>query len=755
MIRLQFEGILAPWLGGVLAILGAAAIWIWYRRETHALAKPWPIVLPMLRAIAVALMLAMLTGPILSRQWLSGDLANILVLIDESSSMQLEDVNKSMHRSARVAQWLAGDGDRAGWLAKQRSAYHLQVFGFGSLASQDNELRSIWDSAVDSAVKPVQLDVRDDGKRSAIGESLDAVATGSFSPAAIVLLSDGQSNAGVGMESAADRLRDRKIPVYAVGMGRLDEPNDVAVLTVEHPKSIVASDAFQGTATLKQQLPERTPYRFMIRKDGKPLWTESLVADGSTTRTIDYRFDGELLFEDSDDEPPAGNRLRPIDLEFEIAIDGQDAMASNNSLESSLWGVTQKNRVLVMDERGRWETRYIKNAFQRDSVWEVDAILGETEFEERKFPASREELLPFDVLIVSLDSTRAWNEAQHRWIADHIAESGAGFIAIDSGRERSPDEMQPNIDWLPVVFDTKTASAAVQRLELMPTAWAERAFAFEADEQANSKLWSSFPVPRVARRVEEKPGAEILVVGRSESDVSLPMIVTRRFGQGKVVYMANDESWRWRYNVADLYHQRFWSQMAQWAMQAPFAMENEFAAFDIGDRTCRAGAVIPIRALLKNADRSPLAGARAYAILQKDGVRIDSIPLTEYPSGSGMYAGSSPAMPEGKYTFSLEVPGVPKENIPWHSDVHVHANADVEMQSLARNGSGLEQLANRTGGVYVDESEIDTLTDLLKPRQSGKLEESRWPLWQSYPWFIAIVALLSLEWFFRKRAGLV
>jgi hypothetical protein len=142
-------------------------------------------------------------------------------------------------------------------------------------------------------------------------------------------------------------------------------------------------------------------------------------------------------------------------------------------------------------------------------------------------------------------------------------------------------------------------------------------------------------------------------------------------------------------------------------------------------------------------------------VIQQDGKRVDSIPLAEFPAGSGMYAGATPPMPEGKFSISLEVPGIPVENIPWQSDLLVQAPATAEMQSLAQNVSLLEQIAQQTGGAYLDEANREKLSDLLRPKQSGKIEESRWPLWQSFPWFIAVVALLSLEWFLRKRAGLI
>ena len=38
----------------------------------------------------------------------------------------------------------------------------------------------------------------------------------------------------------------------------------------------------------------------------------------------------------------------------------------------------------------------------------------------------------------------------------------------------------------------------------------------------------------------------------------------RPFGAGRVYYHAFDDSWRWRYEVADLYHVKFWNQLASY-----------------------------------------------------------------------------------------------------------------------------------------------------------------------------------------------
>ena len=52
------------------------------------------------------------------------------------------------------------------------------------------------------------------------------------------------------------------------------------------------------------------------------------------------------------------------------------------------------------------------------------------------------------------------------------------------------------------------------------------------------------------------------------------MVVTRRYGAGVVLYLGTDELWRWRYKVADTWHQRIWNQVARYAMPRPFAVSR-------------------------------------------------------------------------------------------------------------------------------------------------------------------------------------
>ncbi|MFM7516753.1 MAG: VWA domain-containing protein, partial [Pirellula sp.] len=111
--------------------------------------------------------------------------------------------------------------------------------------------------------------------------------------AAVVLLSDGQSNAGESPSSVAARFAQASIPIFAIGYGREAEPDDVGILAVEHSRSMFRADSFQGTATIKQQLPAGREYRVEIRTGGQVVWSKSLESDGSPSRTLEYRIAGE------------------------------------------------------------------------------------------------------------------------------------------------------------------------------------------------------------------------------------------------------------------------------------------------------------------------------------------------------------------------------------------------------------------------------------------------------------------------------
>ena len=71
------------------------------------------------------------------------------------------------------------------------------------------------------------------------------------------------------------------------------------------------------------------------------------------------------------------------------------------------------------------------------------------------------------------------------------------------------------------------------------------------------------------------------------------------------------------------------------------------------------------------------------------------------------------------------------------------------------NQDFLSQLSVNTGGIYSSIDEIDYLLDNIEFSDASNVNYRRYNM-DSYPYlFLLIVLLLSLEWYFRNKMGLI
>jgi hypothetical protein len=250
------------------------------------------------------------------------------------------------------------------------------------------------------------------------------------------------------------------------------------------------------------------------------------------------------------------------------------------------------------------------------------------------------------------------------------------------------------------------------------------------------------------------PGSEVLAE-TVVKDASFPTLVTRRFGAGKVLYSAIDESWRWRYKVSDQYHQRFWNQVARWVMRAPLAVSDDHVGLDSGDTVYSIGDVATIRSRLQDAQGRGISDAAVEALIWKEGQLAASVFLTPDPQNPGFYLGQTAPLTTGAYEVSIRASGFPQESMKARTQFTVTPESYAELQRLACNRELLEQMSTESKGKFLLEEDIQQLTGLLEPLSNGRVVESDTLLWQSFWWFAAIVGLLAVEWWLRKRGGLM
>ena len=78
-----------------------------------------------------------------------------------------------------------------------------------------------------------------------------------------------------------------------------------------------------------------------------------------------------------------------------------------------------------------------------------------------------------------------------------------------------------------------------------------------------------------------------------------------------------------------------------------------------------------------------------------------------------------------------------------------------EMQYLAQDREWLTELAAGSDGAYRPLAEMGRLFPRIAPRKRVEHSESAWRMWDAWTVFVLIITALTLEWVWRKLAGLV
>ena len=176
-------------------------------------------------------------------------------------------------------------------------------------------------------------------------------------------------------------------------------------------------------------------------------------------------------------------------------------------------------------------------------------------------------------------------------------------------------------------------------------------------------------------------------------------------------------------------------------------------AVDAGQLTYQPGESADLRVRLRDGEGKPVTDAAVNAILFRDGTRVATITLA--PDPSGLYRGKTAALEPGSYEMTVESAAVPEGQLKARTQFKVTPRESAERTLLSLNEDLLRQISIASGGEYFREEKADDLIAKLAPLSTGNVIESDTVLWQSWPWFALIVALLTVEWIMRKRAGML
>jgi hypothetical protein len=572
----------------------------------------------------------------------------------------------------------------------------------------------------------------------------------------IVLVSDGDWNEGQPPVQAAARLRMKGVPVFAVPVGSRNRLPDVELLSLDSPTFGVAGKSVRIPFTIESSLPREHVTTVSLRASDGDLVTKE-VRIAPMGRTSDW-----LVW-----KPKASGDFT---LALTIPKQSDETLTDNNTLSTPVAIREEKLRVLVVESYPRWEYRYLRNALSRDPGIELSCLLfhpglskvgGGNKDYIKRFPGGLDELSKFDVVFlgdVGVEDGQLTVEQCRllRGLIEHQA-SGLVFLPGWEGRQFSLLETVLG-DLYPVVLDTAQpggwGSRTPSHFELTELGRRSLLTKLADTQDDNVEVWEALPgFQWHAPVLRAKAGSEILCVHKDATNEfgHVPLLVTRTFGAGKVLFMGTDGAWRWRKGVEDKYHYRFWGQVVRWmAYQRNMAKGETMRLYYVPDQP-KMNQTLSLHANVMDRSGEPVHQGEVSAKITAPSGKTETVRLASAGDEWGVFAGR----------YGTEEPGSHLVTI-FCKQTGASLETSFFVQGVAAERLGrparpevMEEVARVTRGKLIEPGKlaeaVQSLAELPDPPPSVR----RLQIWSHPAVALSIVTLLGVFWVGRKAIGLV
>ncbi len=450
-----------------------------------------------------------------------------------------------------------------------------------------------------------------------------------------------------------------------------------------------------------------------------------------------------------------------------LPVANGELIENNNARDFVISGKPESIRILVIESLPRWEYRFIRNALSRDPGVTVDCLLlhpdlgrGDGPDYIQEFPEKLEDLQKYDVVFigdVGVGEGQLTLE-QANLIEGLVKSQASGVVFIPGAKGNQFTLSESNLgDIIPVILDQDKKEGLSESIEttmrLTPEGEESLLTMLGESEAQNETIWRNLPgFYWQAPVVRAKAGSTILAENEARRNAygRLPIIVTSRAGSGKVLYMAIDSAWRWRRGVEDLYHYRFWGQVARWmSYQRNMAAGERIRLFYTPERP-KPGDFVSLSANAFDSNGAPLNDGVLQIDLTAPNGQIKRIELAKEEGAWGSFSGRFKISQPGEWNLNTFIPEEPAAAI----EAKIISQTDaIEKTGRPARFEVLQEMSQISRGRIVTAEKIDELVKEINALPEPQPLVNSIKLWAHWLAPVILITLLSLFWIGRKLNG--
>ena len=724
---------------GLIALCVGLVIWF-YRRHSASVPAEYMRTLLALRVVAVLLVLVFFLRPTIIYTHSEGEKSPLVVLVDTSRSMSVKDAPGLPERLSRATEAvLAADG----LVDTARKRFNLSLLAF------DGTTHGVGKPDDLTGLEPTGEMTDITGAITRAGE----ITAGSPRPRA-VLVTDGNHNA------TTTAPLDAVPPTLAI---------DCVGVGIPAGAGQALKDIEVGDAVLPERVGLGVKVRVGVRVEAHGYsgrHSRAIVKDALSGATL-----GETPFVLDD---IVGDQEIPVSVSFdsvgrknlaaEVPVEEDEAVSGNNRIPFSVQVTEESLKILYVEGNIGPEGKFLRRLMLKDP--DIEAVLlirvGKDRFMSQgsvggttlsSFPQEKGVLGMFDVFVLNNVPASSITPDQQRYIAELVSNDGKGLLMLagESSFSAGGWTATPIAGLLPVTV----AEGSAPQTGDFPVSVAVNAKGSPVVEPIEAPAERNvLPHLELVQPSTPKPGSETLLTVSAKATVlgNSPVLITATPGKGRTAALLGLPTYNWRNLPGDV-HGMFWRGLLRHLAGKDLLKKGEGGIIlDVPKPEFTLGETVPVSARVRDS-AGVLSDTADVRVTWKraDGEETGSVQLES--AGDGEYRANFTPPAVGDYNVeATAVIGV--ENLPTAELTFHVGRKDLEFEHIGLNKEMLQALASRTGGMYVSVDSLDALVKNLVER--SEVKEKRTTLNPARSWitFLLLVALISLEWYTRRRLEL-
>lgn len=716
----------SAWIMLILFLVALALTIFTYKETTPPISKFFKGLLISLRSLSLFLLILILFEPVLD---ITSNLINkpkVAVLLDNSISM---NINTEKYKKSDIYKNVISKLDFSG--------LDYKVYSFGEKVNEievSNFEKSKYESLkfnenitdIAKGIKHVNRNLENENFSS------------------VILITDGIHNQG---NSPTINTQELARPIFAIGIGDTNKPKDIAITNILTNKIGFLDSKLPLIVKFKSIGFDNQKVKLTIYENGKKIEEKEVTLSAKQSEYEEYF---TYL--------PTAEGTNKISATIQNLTD--ELTTSNNSASEYVRINKNKRKFLIIAGAPNPDIAFIKAEISKIKNVEIKEFIQKQKSDFYTSPNQKD--FTESEMIILIGYPNNFSPDNVTKMVKSELDNGKSLIFVPS-----KDVNFKKASLLEDYLGFKVLSNSPRESNVSPITLEQGQVnaVLKVEDEANSlKLWNDLPpLFHSELFVKTNPTANVLMQYRiGDVEFQEPLLLSNEFNKTKSLVFLGYGLYKWKFgsytsekdnNARDLFN-ILMNNTVKW-----LSVENIGKNFTISTskEKYNLGETVEILAQVYDKSYNAYDKAKVNVTIQAKNAEKREITLQNY--GNGKYITKVNGLKNGDYqVFGTAYISNNSEYAKDQTRFEVELN-NLEKSNIVLNKTLLENLADMNKGKYYDANNISSLNEDIKKSdfhfEKSVTTKKEIVLWNYSILLIIIITALGLEWFIRKRLGLL